>query len=467
MTSSRPHLHAIVIGAGLAGSEAAWQLAMRGVPVVLCEMRPLTMTKAHKTGLFAELVCSNSFRGASLNNAVGVLKEELKILNSLIMNSALASCVPAGGALAVDREMFSGIVDRALREHPLVSIENRELQSIPEHSEANPVIVATGPLTTLTLAREIEKLAGANTLSFYDAISPIILFESIDTSKTFFQSRYDKGDGADYINIPLDKEQYQTFVSEIASAQKHEAHAEVESEQLEEDIRPFEGCMPLEDMVIRGPDTLRFGPLKPKGLTDPLTGRQPYAVVQLRQDNREKTLWSIVGAQTRLTQPEQKRIFRLLPGLENAEFVRLGSVHRNTFIDSPKCLRPTLELNNHPGLFMAGQLTGVEGYVESTACGLAAGINAANKVNGKPPLVFPRETALGSLLAYISDSGRKHFQPMNISFGLMPGYGEEESVPAKTANRKESKKEKRLRTAELALDSMKSFAADMLGTDDV
>lgn len=447
-----------IIGAGLAGSEAAWQVASRGHAVELFEMRPQVMTKAHHTASCAELVCSNSFRGASLSNAVGLLKEELRLAHSLILQSADRSAVPAGGALAVDREVFSGEVDRAVRTHPLVRFRVGEVTKIPDATSDDPVIVATGPLTSKPLAKAIEALVGSSSLAFFDAISPIIFGESLDLTKVFRQSRYDKGDGDDYLNIPLSREEYYAFVDAVQKGEKYGGHEEVESDMVA-DLRPFEGCMPIEEMVERGPNTLLFGPFKPVGLTDPRTGKRPYAVAQLRQDNREGTLWSMVGMQTRLKHPEQLRIFRTLPGLEDAEFVRLGSVHRNTFIDSPRCLEGTLELRSRPGLFFAGQMTGVEGYVESTAGGLVAGINAARLLEGKKPLTFPKDTAIGSLIAYISDRERKNFQPMNISFGLMPSYFEEpeDAKMAGGKKRKTSRADRRSTTAERALGSLERF----------
>jgi methylenetetrahydrofolate--tRNA-(uracil-5-)-methyltransferase len=447
-----------VVGAGLAGSEAAWQLVSSGIPVHLFEMRPEKRSKAHKTGLFAELVCSNSFRGAALANAVGVLKEELHRSGSLIMEAAHHARVPAGGALAVDREVFSEFIHSRLTEHPLVTVVQGEVTDIPEFSRTSPVILATGPLTSELLAKAIQRFTGDQNLAFFDAISPIITGDSIDLSKIFRASRYDKGDD-DYLNIPLTEEQYYTFIDAVTEAEKYGGHAEVESDQID-NIRPFEGCMPIEDMVARGRDTLRFGPFKPVGLTDPNTGSTPFANVQLRQDNTEGTLWSMVGMQTRMKHPEQKRIFTtLLPGLENAEFVRLGSVHRNTFIDSPRCLNATLEVRNHPGLFFAGQVTGTEGYVESTAGGFVAGVNAARVFAAKDPLIFPDDTAMGSLMEYISNPDRKDFQPMNISFGLMKSYF---NCPKKENGRRLGKRQRRERTAEKALESIVRFTDENL-----
>jgi methylenetetrahydrofolate--tRNA-(uracil-5-)-methyltransferase len=451
---------AAIIGAGLAGSEAAWQLASRGVSVKLYEMRPKTMTEAHKTGLCAELVCSNSLRGASLGNAVGLLKQELSLLSSLFMESALLTQVPAGGALAVDRQRFSLLIDRKIRTHPEIEFIEEELSEIPEPSTLRPVIIASGPLTSARLSASIAAFLGHNHLAFYDAISPIVLKESIDLGVCFFQSRYDKGDGADYINVPLSKDEYYGFVEAVKRAQKHVPHL-AEDLSAEHKLCPFEGCMPIEDMVERGADTLLFGPLKPVGLRDPRTGARPYAVLQLRQDDSSGALWNMVGMQTRMTKEEQLSVFRSLPGLEHAEFVRLGSVHRNTFINSPKVLSPTLEAREQAGLFFAGQITGTEGYVESAAGGLLAGINAARLAAGDIPVSAPKDTALGALIAYISDPAREDFQPMNISFGLMPNYTEGEFSRAKM--KRVSKKERRIRAAERALESIKAFSLELEG----
>ena len=440
----------IVIGAGLAGSEAAWQIASAGVPVKLIEMRPQVTTKAHKTDLFAELVCSNSFRGSDLSNAVGLLKKELHLLGSLIMQAAYATQVPAGGATAVDRMLFSEYVTEKIKNHPLIEIVSQEVTTIPEASIDQPVIIATGPLTSKPLAEAIEKFVGSDSLAFFDAISPIMTADSLDTQQMFRQSRYDKGDGADYWNIPLNYEQYYQFIDDVTKAEKYGGNADVENDSLDR-LRPFEGCMPIEDMIARGPDTLRFGPFKPTGLTDPKTGKRPHAVMQLRQDDKSGTLWSLVGMQTRMKRADQERIFKSLPGMQNAEFVRFGSVHRNTFIESPKCLLPTLQTRINPGLLFAGQITGVEGYVESTAGGYLAGINAVRIAKGLEPLIAPIDTAIGSLIAYISDPERKDFQPMNISFGLMPTYLNQIIDQKK---KKQDKKARRIEVAEKALESI-------------
>ncbi len=446
-----------IIGGGLAGSEAAWQVASRGIPVRLLEMRPVKMTKAHRSGFFAELVCSNSFRGADLSNAVGLLKEELRVLGSLVLEVADTVRVPAGGALAVDRVLFSQAIDHRLRHHPLIQVEIAEVSSVPPASAEKPVIIASGPLTSLALTSSIRALTGDCGLAFFDAISPIVLGSSIDHSKVFKQSRYDKGCGADYLNVPLSREDYYRFVEEVKAGEKFGGHEDVESDFIA-DLRPFEGCMPIEEMALRGPDTLLFGPLKPTGLTDPATGKRPHAVLQLRQDNHEGTLWNMVGMQTRLKHPEQVRIFRSLPGLEQAEFVRLGSVHRNTFLNAPRFLNSTLEFRTIPGLFFAGQITGVEGYVESTAGGLVAGINAVCSLTGRSLLSFPTQTAIGSLMAYISDPERKHFQPMNISFGLMPEYTSTQTGQKKKG---QSKKDRRVAASNSALVILRKFADEM------
>jgi methylenetetrahydrofolate--tRNA-(uracil-5-)-methyltransferase len=398
-----------IIGAGLAGSEAAWQVAEAGFDVELYEMRPQVKSPAHHTDQFAELVCSNSLRGATIENAVGLLKEEMRQLNSLIIKAADATKVPAGGALAVDREAFSKYVTDTLKAHPRVTVIHGEVTEIPE---AQLLIIASGPLTSPTLSTEISKMTGSQYLYFYDAAAPILVGESLDMEKVYRASRYGKGDD-DYLNCPMDKEEYTNFWNELTTAET------VPVREFEKPIF-FEGCMPVEEMASRGIDTLRFGPLKPVGLEHPVTGVRPHAVIQLRQDNYAATLYNIVGFQTHLKWPEQERVFRLIPGLEKAEFVRLGVMHRNTFINSPKVLRSTLQMINNPNVFFAGQITGVEGYVESAASGLVAGLNAARLLAGNTPVVFPRETAHGALCQYITNTDAKHFQPMNINFGLLP-----------------------------------------------
>lgn len=404
--------HITVIGAGLAGSEAAWQAASRGVKVTLYEMRPKVTTAVHRTGLFAELVCSNSLRGASLENAVGLLKEEMRRLGSLIMREALKSAVPAGGALAVSRSEFAAGVTAALEQHPNITVVREEVREIPAEGV---VVVASGPLTSAPLAEAILRFTGEKALSFYDAAAPIVNIETVNMDKVFRMSRYGKGDGDDYLNCPMSREEYEAFYEALLTAEKAMPH-----NPEDEKVCFFEGCLPVEEIARRGPDALRYGPMKPVGLTDPRTGRRPWAVVQLRQDNAAGTLYNLVGFQTSLKWGDQVRVFRMIPGLENAEFERLGVIHRNTFMKSPRLLHPTGESRTRPGLFFAGQMTGVEGYVESAAGGLVAGINAARRALGEVPVVFPRETAIGSLLHYITQADPEHFQPMNIAFGLMP-----------------------------------------------
>ncbi len=400
--------YATVIGAGLAGSEAAWQLARRGVRVRLIEMRPVATTEAHRTALFAELVCSNSLRNASLETAVGVLKEELRRLGSLIIAAADRARVPAGAALAVDRDDFARMVTESLERNPLVEVIRAEAQAIPE----GPAIIASGPLTSPALGADLNRLIGERNLYFYDAIAPIVTAESIDMTVAFRASRWGNG-GDDYINCPLDEARYQAFIEAVMAAEKMAAHP------FEKPVY-FEGCMPIEELARRGPMTLAFGPMKPVGLVDPRTGRRPFAVVQLRQDDHEGRLYNLVGFQTKMTYPEQRRVLRMIPGLERVEFVRLGSLHRNTFIDSPRLLRPTLQLRGRDDLLLAGQMIGVEGYVESAAAGMLAAINLARILGGAEPVAPPRESALGSLVAYITEPARRDFQPMNANFGLMP-----------------------------------------------
>lgn len=434
----------IIAGAGLAGSEAAWQAAERGVKVELYEMRPEHMTPAHKTGEFAELVCSNSLRGAGLENAVGVLKEEMRRLGSVVMEAADATKVPAGGALAVDRHGFSQRITEKVSNHPNVTVIHKELTEIPMEDDA-VTIVATGPLTAGALAEDIKKRVGQGYFYFYDAAAPIVTLESVDMTLAWRASRYDKGEAA-YINCPMTKEEYTAFWNALVTAEKAPTH------DFEKEIF-FEGCMPVEVMASRGEDTLLFGPLKPVGLDDPRTGKRPYAVVQLRQDNAEGTLYNIVGFQTHLKWPEQRRVFAMIPGLENAEFVRYGVMHRNTFINSPLALLPTMQLKDEPLLFFAGQMTGVEGYVESASSGLVAGINAARLVMGKEPVVFPEATAHGALCHYITTADSKKFQPMNVNFGLMP----------KPAERIRDKKLKKQKIAEAALAALDDFLPTVIG----
>ena len=400
----------VVIGAGMAGSEAAWQIAQAGVRVRLYEMRPSVPSPAHSTPWFAELVCSNSLRAAAVENAVGLLKEEMRQLNSLILQQADAWRLPAGGALAVDREGFSRGITEAIRQHPLITVVEEEVKTLPV--EAEVAVIASGPLTAPALSEEIQRFAGSESLYFYDAAAPIVHADSLDMEKIYRASRYDKGD-ADYLNCPMEKEEYEAFWQELTQAETAPVR------EFEKTVF-FEGCMPVEAMAARGIDTLRFGPLKPVGLPRPDTGRIPYAVVQLRQDNTAGTLYNLVGFQTHLRWPEQERVFRMIPGLEQAQFVRFGVMHRNTFINSPKVLLPTLQAKERLNWLFAGQLTGVEGYVESAAAGLVAGLNAARLAKGKEPLQFPRESAHGALCHYITHAESKHFQPMNINFGLLP-----------------------------------------------
>lgn len=401
-----------VVGAGLAGSEAAWQLAQRGVAVELYEMKPRKMTPAHHADTFAELVCSNSFRGDRLENAVGLLKEELRRLGSLILTCAEATRVEAGGCLAVDRQGFSRMVTEKIRSHPNITVVEEELTQVPE----GPVIIATGPLTSDALSEAIGAYFGEDYLHFYDAAAPLVTAESVDMTKAWWQSRYDRGT-PDYVNCSMNKEAYEAFVRELVSAQEAEVHGF-------EDKNVFEGCMPVEVMARRGFDTLRFGPLKPVGLIDPATGKEPYAVVQLRQDNSAKSIYNLVGFQTHLKFPEQKRVFSTIPALRNAEFVRYGVMHRNTFLQSPKLLDRFYRDRRNPLVAFAGQMTGVEGYVESAASGFLAAVAMAAQVQGRPLPEFPKETAIGALSLYISDENITHFQPMNVNFSIISPLGQ-------------------------------------------
>lgn len=398
-----------IIGAGLAGCEAAWQLAEQGSEVRLHEMKPARFSPAHSSPGLAELVCSNSLRGADLANAVGLLKEELRRCGSLTMQAADATRVPAGGALAVDREQFSAYITDRITGHPLISLERGEVTELPENGM---VIIASGPLTSDDLAAHLARLTG-DRLYFYDAVAPIITAESLDHSKIYAASRYGKGDGDDYLNCPLSKPEYEAFLAAVRGAEQ------VAPREFEKVVH-FEGCMPIEEMAARGDDTLRFGPMKPVGLPNPATGEEPWAVVQLRSENREKTLYNLVGFQTKMTWPEQRRVLRMIPGLERAEFARLGVMHRNTFINAPQLLLPTQQLRTEPRLIFAGQITGVEGYVESAASGFLAGLTAAALVQGGEPPLPPRETALGALIHHLTASDSRHFQPMNVNYGLFP-----------------------------------------------
>ncbi|TWJ13919.1 methylenetetrahydrofolate--tRNA-(uracil-5-)-methyltransferase [Geobacter argillaceus] len=428
-----------VIGGGLAGCEAAWQAARRGVSVTLHEMKPAKFSPAHSLPGLAELVCSNSLRGESLENAVGLLKQELRRAGSLFMAAADATRVPAGGALAVDRELFSAAITEKIDSHPLITVVRGEVAALPLDGT---VVVASGPLTSDPLAVALQRLTGEY-LYFYDAIAPIVTADSLEMDKIFAASRYGKGDGDDYLNCPLDQEQYDRFVAELLAADK------VPAREFEKVVH-FEGCMPIEELASRGHDTLRFGPMKPVGLVDPRTGREHHAVVQLRAENRERTLFNLVGFQTKLTWPEQRRIFPLIPGLGRAEFARLGSMHRNTFINAPRLLEPTFLLKGEPRIFFAGQITGVEGYVESAASGFLAGINAARLVRGEALTLPPPETALGALVHHITNTDARHFQPMNVNYGLFP------DLPGRV-----KKKERRARLAERAMMALDDWLGNL------
>jgi methylenetetrahydrofolate--tRNA-(uracil-5-)-methyltransferase len=429
-----------IIGGGLAGSEAAWQAAALGVPSVIHEMRPVRPTAVHKTDRLAELVCSNSFRGDKLDNAVGLLKEEMRRLGSLIMRAADANRVPAGAALAVDRERFSEAVTQAIASNSLISIVREELPAIPRDASMFPLIIATGPLTSDALSKDVAALVGGDHLYFYDAISPIVLAETIDQSKVFRASRWNRSIGTvdsegDYLNCPMTKAEYEAFYTAVITAESATVH-DFDKEKF------FEGCLPIEVMAHRGQDTLRYGPMKPVGLTDPRTGRTPYAVVQLRQDNLAGDHYSLVGFQTQLKWGEQARVLKMIPGLENAEFVRFGMVHRNTYINGPTVLRDTWQTKMRDDLFFAGQISGVEGYVESAASGLIAGRNAAALVKGEPVKAAPRETAIGALAYYVSHADPRNYQPTNITFGIIPAP---DTGPRKTRDRKTVTSERALR----------------------
>lgn len=424
-----------VIGAGLAGSEAAWQIAKRGVRVRLYEMRPVKQTPAHHTDKFAELVCSNSLRANTLTNAVGVIKEEMRMLDSVIIGAADQCAVPAGGALAVDRHEFSGYVTEKVKNHPLVEVINEEVTEIPE----GITIISTGPLTSPALAEKIQQVTGQDYLYFYDAAAPIVEKDSIDMDKVYVKSRYDKGEAA-YINCPMTEEEFDRFYEALISAEV------VPLKEFEKEIY-FEGCMPFEVMAQRGKKTLLFGPMKPVGLANPKTGKEPFAVVQLRQDDAAGTLYNIVGFQTHLKWGPQKEVLKLIPGLEDVEIVRFGVMHRNTFINSPRVLKSTYQLKTNNQLFFAGQMTGVEGYVESAGSGLIAGINAAKLALGEELIVFPEETALGSMARYITEADPRNFQPMNVNFGLFPAL-------TKRYKTKEMRGEKQ---AERALGTIRNF----------
>lgn len=402
-----------IVGAGLAGCEAAWQAVKLGVPVRLYEMKPKKFSPAHHSERFAELVCSNSLRSNMLSNAVGVLKEEMRLLDSLIIEAAYASEVPAGSALAVDRELFSDYITSKLKSHPLVTVIEEEVTEIPD----GITVIASGPLTSEGLSEAIGGLIGEDYLHFFDAAAPIVSFDSIDMTKAFYASRYDKGEAA-YINCPFTEEEYNRFYEALITAEEAELHDFDKGE-----LKVFEGCMPVEVMAKRGRDTLLFGPMKPVGITVPSTGKEAYAIVQLRQENAEKSMYNLVGFQTHLKFPEQKRVFGMIPGLENAEFLRYGVMHRNTFMNSPKLLDGAYMLKSRPGLYFAGQMTGVEGYVESASSGLVAGLNAARYALGLAPVYFGKESVIGSLASYVSDKDVVNFQPMNANFGLVSPLG--------------------------------------------
>ncbi len=424
-----------VIGAGLAGCEAAWQLAKRGIPVKLYEMKPQKMSPAHHSTDFAELVCSNSLRGDRLENAVGLLKEELRRCGSLIMECAEATRVEAGGCLAVDRKGFSQMVTEKIRQEPLITVVSQEVTQVPE----GPAIIATGPLTSDDLSKAIGEYFGTEYLHFFDAAAPLVTAESVDMELAWWQSRYDRGT-PDYINCAMDRQQYEAFIRELTTAQEAEVHGF-------EDKRVFEGCMPVEVMARRGLDTLRYGPMKPVGLTDPRTGQEPYAVLQLRQDNAAKSIYNLVGFQTHLKFGEQKRVFSMIPALRNAEFVRYGVMHQNTFLQSPKLLDRFYADRRNPLVAFAGQMTGVEGYVESTASGFLAAVSMAAKVRGLAPVEFPRTTAIGALGLYISDSSVESFQPMNVNF----------SIIAPLEQRVRKKSEKNLAISQRALEVLQGL----------
>jgi methylenetetrahydrofolate--tRNA-(uracil-5-)-methyltransferase len=429
-----------VVGGGLAGSEAAHQIAKLGIKVKLVEMRPVKISPAHNSDNLGELVCSNSLKSDSLDNASGILKAEMRQLGSLIIEAADNNRVPAGKALAVDRIKFAEYITDQIESNPLIDLVREEFEEIPENLDS-PLVIASGPLTSESLSESIKKLSDSDHLYFYDSISPIIDSESIDHSIVYKASRYEKGDQeeGDYLNCPLNRDQYYELIDELLTSEK------IETRDFEKGLY-FESCLPVEVIAERGRDTLRFGPAKPVGLKDPKTGKIPYAVVQLRCENKEASMYNIVGFQTKLKYPEQRRVFRMIPGLEKAEFMRYGSMHRNTYINSPKLMRPSLQVRNNDMLFFAGQILGVEGYIESSAMGIIAGINAAKVMKGEPPIVPPRETALGSLIKYITDTQVKSFQPMNINFGLFPAV-----------QGKMQKTEKKKLIAKNALQSISTF----------
>lgn len=433
-----------IIGGGLAGSEAAWQLAQRGADVVLCEMRPEVNTAAHKTDLLAELVCSNSLRSDNLDRAQGILKAELRLLGSLILDCADRFRVPAGSALAVDRDLFARAVTEAIADHPRIEVRREEVTELPDDV---PAIIASGPLTSPGLAKAIYSVTGQHYLFFYDAISPIVDADSVDMEKAFMASRYDKGEAA-YVNCPLTEGEYDAFFDALIHAEQS-MHADVDPSEL------FEGCLPIEVIAGRGRDALLFGPMKPVGLTDPHTDSRPFAVVQLRSENADFTMYNLVGFQTSLKWGEQERVFRMIPGLEEAEFLRYGAVHRNTYINSPTLLRPTLNLKSRPNVYFAGQITGVEGYVESTACGLVAGLNCLAALRDEPAVIFPRETVIGALMHHVTHANPRDFQPMNANFGLLPPMPRQKG---------QGKRDRRVAVARRSLAAMEQTIAARTGS---
>lgn len=427
-----------VIGAGLAGCEAAYQIAKRGIKVNLYEMKPSKKTPAHKSDLFAELVCSNSFKAARVNSAAGLLKEEMRNLDSLLLKAADKARVPAGGALAVDRDIFSKIVTDEINSNKNINVINEEIISL---NTENITVIATGPLTSDKLAEHINNVIG-DSLSFFDAAAPIVDFKSVDMNNSFFESRYGKGDKTDYLNCPMNKEEYEIFYNELVNAER----APINDFDVR-DPKVYEGCMPIEVMAQRGHDTIRFGPMKPVGLTDPKTGHRPWAVLQLRKENASGTMYNLVGFQTNLKFPEQKRVFGLIPALKNAEFVRYGVMHRNTFLNSPKILNNDFSVKKNGNIFFAGQITGVEGYMESASSGIVAGINAANRLNSLNPVLLPETTMIGALSRYIADDTVKDFQPMGANFGILPELN----------NRPRDKKERGQAYADRALNDLKTY----------
>lgn len=430
-----------VIGAGLAGCEAAYQLAIRGIKVKLYEMKPIKKSPAHKSDLFAELVCSNSLKANRVSSAAGLLKEEMRCFNSLLLKCADKSAVPAGGALAVDREIFARLVTEEIRNNDNIEVCAKEITEIPTDGIT---IIATGPLTSDLLSASITERFGAS-LHFFDAAAPIVTLESVDMNCAFFESRYGKGSGDDYLNCPMNKEEYEVFYEALISAERAPLH-----DFDVQDPKVYEGCMPIEVMAQRGKDTIRFGPMKPVGLTDPRTGHRPWAVLQLRKENADGSMFNLVGFQTNLKFPEQKRVFSLIPALKNAEFVRYGVMHRNTFLNSPKILNDNFSVKSNPDLFFAGQITGVEGYMESASSGILAGINASLRVNGKNPISLPKTTMMGSLSAYICDDTIKNFQPMGANFGVLP----------ELLNRPRDKKERGQAYADRALEDLNIFLSN-------